>query len=74
MNKVYLVITIDTEEDQWGITREEPTTNNINALKQLQKLFDDYGVLPTYLVNWPVVDSDVAVEILSGFYQKEKLK
>ena len=60
-----LFITIDTEEDLWGEFR--PANNpvaNVLRLPQLQSLFKRYGAIPTYLVNWAVVDNEAAVDAL----------
>ena len=60
MTNVFLILTIDTEEDQWGPTQDRPTVHNIKALKRVQKIFDDYGLIPTYLITYPVIDDDEA--------------
>lgn len=55
--KVY--ITIDTEEDQWGEYASARTSVcNVDTLPVLQALFDRYGAIPTYLVNYPVATGD----------------
>ena len=61
---VYLVVTIDTEEDQWGLTGEEATVRNISHIPRLQSLFDRYGIIPTYLVSFPVAKNDKAMSSL----------
>lgn len=63
-----LIITIDTEEDNWGCYRSEGhTLKNIERLPALQDLFDSFGVRPTYLVTYPVACDDKAISILGGF-------
>jgi hypothetical protein len=64
VRKAYLVVTIDTEEDQWGMSAEKPTSSNINSLPELQGYLDEENILPTYLVSYPVATDDFAVEIL----------
>lgn len=61
-----LVITIDTEPDsQWDAEgRRKCSLANIRALRGLQRLFDKYGVRPTYLVCYGVVDSSPSASIL----------
>ncbi|MCH7983919.1 MAG: DNA cytosine methyltransferase [Chloroflexi bacterium] len=61
--KVFL--TIDTEEDLWGEFRiqDNPTTN-VSRLPNLQAFFNEFGAIPTYLVNWPVVTDDTACAVL----------
>jgi hypothetical protein len=56
-----LFITIDTEEDLWGVYQPQNNpVKNIEQLPILQQLFDRYGAIPTYLVNWAVVSDDAA--------------
>jgi hypothetical protein len=53
---VKVFITVDTEEDSWD--RWKKTDNpveNISRIPRLQELFDYYGAVPTYLVNYPVI-------------------
>lgn len=51
-----LIITIDTEEDQWGeYASSGASLGNIARIDRLQAIFDRYGAIPTYLVNYPVV-------------------
>lgn len=60
-----LIITIDTEEDNWD--RYSATDNpisNIERVPDLQNLFDEFGVLPTYLVTYPVATNPRSVAIL----------
>ncbi|HPW37349.1 MAG TPA: polysaccharide deacetylase family protein [Syntrophorhabdus sp.] len=65
--KVY--ITIDTEEDQWGnYVASEATVHNVKKISMLQQLFDRYGAIPTYLVNYPVVMNEDARSIIKGIY------
>lgn len=68
-----LVITIDTEEDNWG--RYSATDNpveNIERIVPLQKMFDEYGVRPTYLVTYPVATDPRSVAILKRILDEGK--
>ena len=68
---MYLVITIDTEEDNWGeYSPEGSTVENILKIPQLQDLFDKFNVRPTYLVTYPVAKDKKAVSILKGIFDK----
>lgn len=52
---VYFIVSIDTEEDDWGVYK--PTGHhltNIAFLPELQQLFDRYKIKPTYLIDYPV--------------------
>jgi len=60
-----LIVTIDTEEDEWDSYRPTGSpVENLRKVPALQALFDRFGVRPTYLVTYPVVQSDMAVEVL----------
>jgi hypothetical protein len=63
-----VIITIDTEEDNWGdFTDTVGTVDNIMALPRLQSLFNEYGAIPTYLVNYPVASQQRSIDVLSSF-------
>jgi hypothetical protein len=65
---VYLAVTVDTEEDQWGdYTRATYTVENLARVPRLQSIFEKHGVLPTYLVSYPVATSGLGIEILGRY-------
>ena len=44
------IITIDTEEDNWDkYSRTDNPVENLKKIIPLQKIFDRYGVRPTYI-------------------------
>lgn len=60
-----LVITIDTEEDNWGeYDLSSYSLQNIERIGRLQDLFDRFGVTPTYLVTYPVAIDKGATALL----------
>jgi hypothetical protein len=64
------VITVDTEEEfEWGtpFTRDRHSTNHVAAIPRFQRLCQEYGVIPCYLVDYPIVDDDKAVDLLAGY-------
>jgi hypothetical protein len=66
VHKTFLVVTIDTEEDQWGPHDGETSVSNLSSIPRLQSLFDSYGVMPTYLVSYPVASDNGSSAILRG--------
>ena len=59
-----LVITIDTEEDNWGVfSTSGHTVENIGKIPALQEIFDAYDVKPTYLVTYPVATDPGSIAI-----------
>ena len=66
-----LVITIDTEEDNWGnYTPKNYTLENINQIPKLQELFDAFDALPTYLITYSVATDARAISILRPISEK----
>ena len=62
-----LIITIDTEEDNWGEYRPSGhTMENIRKIPALQDIFDAFGVKPTYLVTYSVAKDRKAVSVLKA--------
>jgi hypothetical protein len=61
---VELVVTIDAEEDQWGVTPSgTPSVTNIQEVPALQLLLNDYHVVPTYLLTYPVANDEKAAAV-----------
>jgi hypothetical protein len=70
---LFLTITIDTEEDNWGeYDRPLFSVENIQRVPGLQEVFAAYGVRPTYLITYPVATSRPGIEIL-GQYRADGL-
>ncbi|HAZ29033.1 MAG TPA: hypothetical protein DCY48_04660 [Candidatus Magasanikbacteria bacterium] len=67
---MYFLITVDTEADnQWK--RESPrTVDNIRFLPRFQKLCEQYGFIPTYLITHEVAVDPFAIDLLSGWREK----
>lgn len=60
-------VTIDTEEDfDWSapFARTGFRLDSVPALAECQGFFERAGVAPIYLVDWPIVQDDRAVDIL----------
>ncbi len=62
--EVLLLMTIDTEEDNWLPTRDDLTVENIQQLPQLQKFLSRLGGRPTYFVTYQVMVDPRAREII----------
>jgi len=68
---MYLTVTVDTEEDNWGeYNRASYSTENLRRIPSLQRIFDDRGVRPTYLISYPVATDPAAVGILSSIAEQ----
>lgn len=66
-----LIVTIDTEEDNWGqYNLVDYSLENIAKISSLQVLFDRYLVKPTYLITYPVASNDDTVSLLKKIMEK----
>lgn len=61
------LLTVDTEEEfDWGkpLNREQHTVHTVSRLAKFQEFCVSQGVVPVYLVDYPIVSSPAAVAIL----------
>lgn len=66
-----LIITIDTEEDNWGnYTPTDFSLDNIGQITALQELFDQFDTLPTYLVTHAVAANPRAIDVLRPILER----
>lgn len=66
-----LVITIDTEEDNWGnFISKGYTLENLKRLPVLQDLFDKFNARPTYLITYPVAADEQSIKTLKGIQEE----
>jgi len=70
---MFLIVTIDTEEDNWGeYNLSEYSLSNIERIPYLQELFDEFDVKPTYLITYPVANDERCVSILKKIMDEGK--
>jgi len=70
---MHLVVTIDTEEDNWGGYSDATfSVENIKRIPALQEIFNEHNVIPTYLVTYPVATNRESIEILRVILQDGK--
>lgn len=63
------VLTVDTEEEfDWRgpLQREGHTTDTVGQLARFQAFCEAEGVIPIYLVDFPIATSPLAAEVLRG--------
>ncbi|MGZ5380189.1 MAG: hypothetical protein ACXWD8_20150, partial [Mycobacterium sp.] len=66
-----LLVVIDTEEEfDWSrpFSRHNRSVQSIQCQHLAQEIFDRFGIKPTYVMDYPVVDDDAAVAVIKGFY------
>ena len=61
---VFVIVSLDTEEDNWNRSRTDVTVRNICELRRLAQLFDRLGVRPTYFTTYQVAIDPVAEGVL----------
>lgn len=65
-----LLVVIDTEEEfDWSLphARENTSVRAISGQGQAQEIFRRHGLVPTYVIDYPVAASPAAVATLKGF-------
>ncbi len=61
------LVTVDAEEEfDWSrpLAREGHGLNHVPELARFQEFCESEGVVPVYLVDWPIAQSSIAAEIL----------
>lgn len=72
---ILFILSVDTEEEwDWStpFPQEHFNINNIQQLTGFQKICDDIGIRPTYFVDYAVVDSTEAVDIIKPAVQDDR--
>ena len=62
-----LLVIIDTEEEfDWSrpLSRDNTSVTSIAAQPRAHDLFAKYGIVPTYVIDYPVATSDLAIRTL----------
>lgn len=63
------LLTVDTEEEfDWDqpLTRDRHGLRHLDRLAEFQAFCESEGVVPVYLVDWPIAQSPAAAEVLRG--------
>jgi hypothetical protein len=63
---ILLLVSIDTEEDNWEPARRGITVENIRDLPRLDRFFERLGVRATYFTSYQVAITPWAADILGG--------
>lgn len=70
-----LCVNVDTEEEfQWdkGFSKENTSTKSSRQLPVSHKLFRNYGIKPTYLVDYPIISDPQTTEMLRDWALAEE--
>ncbi len=69
------IVTVDTEEEfDWTapFTRDVHGTTHVESIERFQRLCDDNGVRPAYLVDYPIANDANAVELLGRYVSEQR--
>ncbi|MCT2559799.1 polysaccharide deacetylase family protein [Tsuneonella sp. YG55] len=64
-----VLLTVDTEEEfDWSgpFTRDAHGLSHVEAIPRFQAFCEDLGVVPVYLVDWPIATDARAVEVIGS--------
>ena len=70
-----VLVVIDTEEEfDWGapLSRDNTSVTSIAAQVRAQEVFAKHGIVPTYVIDYPVASDAQAVRDLGGFLARER--
>jgi len=70
-----VLLTVDTEEEfDWDgpFTATEHGLEHVPAIARFQSFCEDLDVSPLYLVDWPIVQSEAAVELIGDAINRDK--
>jgi len=59
-----LIVSLDTEEDNWNRSRHDVTVENIGELRRLARLFERLGARPTYFTTYHVATDPRAADVV----------
>jgi hypothetical protein len=68
-----LLVVVDTEEEfDWSLphSRDNTSVSAIGAQDLAQQIFARHGIVPTYVVDYPVATTPAAVAVLKPFFDK----
>lgn len=68
-----LLVVLDTEEEfDWSrpFDRNSRAVTAIQDLVGLQRMFEDVGIRPTYVIDYPVAATGASAEIMASFAQR----
>jgi len=67
LTRPQLAVVVDTEEDfDWSapFSRERISTASVPAQLRAHDIYDRFGIVPTYVVGYPIATDPIAVELL----------
>ncbi len=72
-----LLVVVDTEEEfDWGrpFSRDNVATASVPAQARAQAVFDRFGIVPTYMMTYPVATDPAAIDYFGGLQRAGKAR
>lgn len=66
-----LQVVIDTEEDfDWNAPpdRQQTSVDSMNYIDRVQDIFNDYGIVPCYVIDYPIASQEDGVRLLKQYH------
>ena len=70
-----LLVVIDTEEEfDWNkpVSRESTSVSSMNYIDRVQDIFDDYGIRPCYVIDYPIASQEQGYQGLASFHKENR--
>jgi uncharacterized protein Usg len=67
-----LTVVVDTEEEfDWSlpVSRNATSVRHMREIGRLQKVFDEYGIRPTYVIDYPIASQQESIQPLKEMAQ-----
>lgn len=64
------ILTVDTEEEfDWGapFARSGYGTEHLKAIPRFQNMCDEFGIRPSYLIDYPITEDAYGADLLGGY-------
>lgn len=68
-----LIVVIDTEEEfDWFAepNRQSNTVNHMDSIHLVQDIFNEYGIHPCYVIDYPISSQEKSIKVLKTFFDQ----
>jgi hypothetical protein len=72
IEKIKLIVVVDTEEEfdwSYGFSRKNISIKSIRWISRVQNIFDQYGIIPVYVIDYPVASQPDGFQKLQEIHQ-----
>lgn len=73
--KPKLIVVVDTEEEFDWTKTVSPKDTGVGSMAHIhlvQEIFDEYGITPCYVVDYPIISQSVGFEKLKAYYDSSR--